>query len=149
MAISYWMTMRLWSAPKGRKITPSFWAQMVKAHPWACGKRKVRTPGSLLNQLRKLGLKREATLKERAEAYTVERFRNLVGSRRANIEAMHAQAVGESLADEQMCLHCQQGHGIYDACVVVPELHDGMQECANCHHGQQGRRCSFRKVENS
>lgn len=86
----------------------------------------VQTTGSVLNQLQKAGLKWEPKMKERLEQYTAERFRDLIGLRRTNIEALqlHAQAVGESLPHDQMCLYCQQGHGIDNACIVVPEPHD-------------------------
>jgi hypothetical protein len=53
--------------PEAQDNDPSVWARKAKNRPWACGKKALRTPGSLLNRLQKLELKREPASRERRE----------------------------------------------------------------------------------
>jgi hypothetical protein len=79
------------------------------------------------------------------DPWSGEQFDRHIGLKRANAEALHAQAVGVSFPHDQMCRNCQSGEGPYNACVIVPKLRNTVAECANYHHGEQKHRCSFLK----
>jgi hypothetical protein len=64
--------------------------------------------------------------------------------KRENVEALLVQTVGEEMNDP--CESCQKGQGLFVGC-VSPECADIMPQCANCHWGKQGHRCSFAKMQ--
>ncbi|KAJ5891814.1 uncharacterized protein N7473_008042 [Penicillium subrubescens] len=90
---------------------------MVKQHLWSRGKKDFSVTGTLLNRLNATEAKREPMLRVRKEPWSGEQFDKHVGLRRANTEALHAQAVSVSLPHDQMCRNCQRGEGPYNACV--------------------------------
>lgn len=49
-------------------------------------------------------------------------------------------------AQEEECINCQQGGGLFLQCAKVPDL---TPDCANCHWNNQARRCSFLHSEAS
>ena len=59
----------------------------------------------------------------------------------ANLEAWLGQVTGQVQA--LGCRHCVSGFGQWTLCVTVAGHFGG--SCANCHYGDKGRRCSFRK----
>ncbi|KAJ5989749.1 hypothetical protein N7522_009956 [Penicillium canescens] len=124
----------------GPNILPGFWANRAKECPWPKGARIVLTAGTLLFQLVALPLKREPALKppnrtKRDWPPTGEEFDKFTAKKKANVEALVAQAVGELREPQDACSSCKKGDGIYSGCVTIP----GLSHCAVCHHsGNQG-----------
>lgn len=118
-----------------------FWARRARRCPWKKGRNLAKKPGTLLYQLKQLPILREPTLRETMEI-SGERFDNVVGSMRSNIEALLAQAVGIKAAPGRECASCQEGNGYFVSCVTVPSLFNKMPCCANCHWRKKGR-CVF------
>jgi hypothetical protein len=71
----------------------------------------------------------------------------MIRSKKVNIEAIHAQAVGTELGDEECCSSCSLGHGPFLTCVKVPNASEQPQVCANCHFGGNGERCDLNKLQ--
>jgi hypothetical protein len=61
--------------------------------------------------------------------------------RPSNREAYLGQCVG--MPSAAPCRHCARGNGPWDTCVVVTGQFSG--SCANCHFGNEGKRCSLRR----
>lgn len=114
-----------------------FWARRARQCPWKKGRNLAKKPGTLLYLLKQLPTLREPTLRETMER-SGERFDNVVGAMRSNIEALLAQAVGIKTAPGRECLSCQQGNGYFVSCVTVPSLFNKMPCCANCHWRKKG-----------
>ncbi|KAI9731454.1 MAG: hypothetical protein M1818_007844 [Claussenomyces sp. TS43310] len=67
-------------------------------------------------------------------------LRTFGSHRRANVNAAYVQQVGEEVAAP--CTFCARRCGPFTKCVVADGFLKGA--CANCHHGSEGSRCSFR-----
>ena len=66
----------------------------------------------------------------------------LLNSRHANREAALAFSVGDLRTGTAACDRCQRNRGAFVGCVVVSGFFKGA--CANCHHGGEASKCSFR-----
>lgn len=131
----------------GRNVPPRYWADKARRCEWPRGRRRARTPGTLLHNLQQLPLEREPTVNDRIrlglnQCHNGENFWNLLGQKKSNIEAISAQSTGVLFDGELACANCARGAGIFDGCVQVP----GQMQCANCHFGDQGWRCSFHET---
>lgn len=58
-----------------------------------------------------------------------------------NAEAVLMQMQGHDVVDPCGC--CERGGAVLQGCVVGDGF--GKGECANCHYGSRGTKCSFRK----
>src|SRR5205814_1537750 len=74
-------------------------------------------------------------------AANLRRPRVLDLRRPSNREAYLGQCVG--VASAAPCSHCARGYGPWDTCIVVTGQLLG--SCANCHYGNEGKRCSLRR----
>lgn len=128
---------------EGQNVPPGYWANEARRCEWPRGRRQARTPGTLLNELQQLPLQREPTVKNRLrrgvnQCHNGANFWNLLGQKKANIEAINAQVTGVLLDSDSVCGTCAREDGIFDGCVQVP----GQRQCANCHFGGRAQRCS-------
>lgn len=68
----------------------------------------------------------------------------MIGSSIANVESAMIQVVG-TRAEDDSCLACLQGRGIWNSCVYVEW--EGVKICANCHWCGNDSRCHWPTLE--
>ncbi|KAJ5841030.1 hypothetical protein N7534_010860 [Penicillium rubens] len=125
---------------------PGYWARRIDTRPWSKGVHDYATQGTLLNQMKQIQLTREPVLRT-SKTWDGDLFDGMIRSKKVNIEAIHAQAVGTELDDGECCSSCSLGHGPFLTCVKVPNASDKPQVCANCHFGGNGERCDLNKLQ--
>jgi hypothetical protein len=96
--------------------------------------------------MKQMQLLREPVLRT-SKTWNGDRLDGMIRSKKVNIEAIHAQAVGTELGDEECCSSCSLGHGPFLTCVKVPNASEQPQVCANCHFGGNGERCDLNKLQ--
>jgi hypothetical protein len=120
-----------------------FWATRAKDCPWQKAYRPKNKPSEKIHALITLATQREPALRRYRNP---AEFDDHVCLKKPNIEALLAQTIGISVPTDAHCEHCQRELGQFVSCVIVPSLADDMPECANCHRGGVGYRCSFFKA---
>ncbi|KAJ6184971.1 hypothetical protein N7519_006272 [Penicillium mononematosum] len=125
---------------------PGYWARRINTRTWSKGVYDYATQGTLLNHMKQMQLLREPVLRT-SRIWNGDRLDGMIRSKKVNIEAIHAQAVGTELDDEECCSSCNLGHGPFLTCVKVPNTSDKPQVCANCHFGGNGERCDLNKLQ--
>lgn len=132
-------------------LQPGYWAGIAKRPPFPRSRRQFQKPGTLLYSMKALPALREPTLRVSHTDKpnwppTGSNLGFLVNQKIQNIEALLAQVVSPDVFEgDAACSNCRTGDGLYTVCVRVP----GQNQCANCHHGRQGSRCSFQQLMDS
>ncbi|CEJ53669.1 hypothetical protein PMG11_00019 [Penicillium brasilianum] len=121
---------------------PGYWARKGTELPWRAARKGSYLHGELLLRLQHLNAMREPSLRP-SRAWEGSDFFAKIGIKRQNVEALRVQTVGQEAEDP--CLHCRRGDGPFAGCVIAHECADIMPQCANCHWGAQGERCSLYK----
>ncbi|KAJ5272649.1 hypothetical protein N7478_007774 [Penicillium angulare] len=99
---------------------------------------------SLLSLIRELTIRPPGRTGNGKEPWTGISFNHLVAQKKCNAEALLAQSTGEVPPGDQACRYCQEGKGILDGCVRVPNE----KFCANFHLCSAKKRCSFESDTN-
>lgn len=131
-------------------IPPGWWAAAAQRCEFSRGRNHLRKTGTLLNVLCKLAAVREPTLQTRAKNNKKShpcglKFSEQCNTRKQNLEALVAQAVGVACDLDNACVNCQALDGKLSRCVRAPD----MESCANCHWERQGARCSFKQAHDA
>lgn len=121
---------------------PGYWARKATELPWRTARKGSYFHGELLPRLQHLNAVREPSLRPSREWEGPDFFAK-IGIKRQNVEALRVQTVGQEAGDP--CLHCRRGEGPFVGCVIAHECANIMPQCANCHWGAQGERCSLYK----
>ncbi|KAJ5400819.1 hypothetical protein N7465_011308 [Penicillium sp. CMV-2018d] len=107
-----------------------FSATRAKECPWQKGFKLKKKPSEKLHTLIALPTQREPSLRKEKDPL---QFDNHIGQKKTNIEALLAQAVGDSVPANTHSSNCQREQGQFVSCIIVSSLADEMPECANCH----------------
>lgn len=121
---------------------PGYWARKATELPWRAARKGSYFHGELLLRLQHLNAVREPSLRPSRKWEGPDFFAKII-IKRQNVEALRIQTVGQEVEDP--CLHCRRGEGPFVGCVIANEYADVMPQCANCHWGAQGERCSLYK----
>lgn len=121
----------------GTNVAPRYWAGKSPKANWKLSKRAILRPGTLLNSMSEMELLREPTVRKRTRMraewpMSGTSFSDFIGQKKANVEALLAQATGTLFEGNARCYHCKVGGAFFDGCMRVP----GNLHCASCHVGE-------------
>lgn len=133
--------------PAPPDAAPGYWAKIARDCLWDCSRRLVANPKQLLfflssqDQQREPVLIGERTGGRRNIYQSGTMFAISVGKRKANVEALFGHSVGDHA--EVPCVHCSQGWGRFQGCILIKTPKDEVIACSNCHWNNQSHRCSL------